>query len=747
MSRTEDKTYDLLKRVEQGGFKTRPKQQIIGKPLTPAGAYSRKRKDAALYGADPDSIAGFFEAVSDIWGERQQNVTDSYGRYGNYLDEIQVAKDYPELFSTPNRPAMSDTERGTLASSMLATGGNAVGAAGDIAFMALPFDEEIAAVAEAGLSTLGRIPVGDSTLGDKTANFYNDLNEKYPRGVEDAGNFANIATAGLAGNLLKRADADSPATIESTRGLSLAGLPNWIPNFYNTNPKEGAQQLIKYVNKLNKTEVKLKDKELSEGLDKVFVSLIRGDVDKDYPERIEEALSNLPPNKLDAEGGVPSLNLNKKQLEELVTKTYSKIQAGNLYIKLAEKYVNAKSKTKEGSKGRQEEIFKASKRIEGLVDWAGGVPFSILEGFLSPKARALYGEQGISPKAQSNITNALIAFDKGDSKALEQAVGQFIYSGNHIPNQAGRVGGENPVIDRLKNASFVGEPNIPWSEASFVNQVSKLSTISTDPIKKTRRKVPTSTKDLKHAFKLINSIWAGAGTPINKTARVVVKRPTGLSGDHKGDLARKFPASGSIRNSILDLQMKGKVTVKDLYNDLVKRQANIKGKEKPWSIVNKDWEDVEKNGLWVQAGFAGGAVTEGGVNGLMKVLPNGRLQAYMSDLHNFGEKIPVLSMYMQKTIPNDMVAVTRVDLDLLGTKDVDKARRKRGLPEDDNRPVLSGASDNKASVARSDLEEFASATPSRKALLAEQKRLLGRGLLTGQVVNTGDEDGYFRSAP
>ena len=228
---------------------------------------------------------------------------------------------------------------------------------------------------------------------------------------------------------------------------------------------------------------------------------------------------------------------------------------------------------------------------------------------------------------------------------------------------------------------------------------------------------------------------------------MVVKRPTGLSGDHKGDLARKFPASGSIRNSILDLQMKGKVTVKDLYNDLVKRQANIKGKEKPWSIVNKDWEDVEKNGLWVQAGFAGGAVTEGGVNGLMKVLPNGRLQAYMSDLHNFGEKIPVLSMYMQKTIPNDMVAVTRVDLDLLGTKDVDKARRKRGLPEDDNRPVLSGASDNKASVARSDLEEFASATPSRKALLAEQKRLLGRGLLTGQVVNTGDEDGYFRSAP
>ena len=63
---------------------------------------------------------------------------------------------------------------------------------------------------------------------------------------------------------------------------------------------------------------------------------------------------------------------------------------------------------------------------------------------------------------------------------------------------------------------------------------------------------------------------------------------------------------------------------------------------------------TDKDGVWFEFSKAGSSITEGGVNFLIKIKPNGRLAAVMSDEHNFLEFIPGVS----KALPNRVVAVT-----------------------------------------------------------------------------------------
>lgn len=74
---------------------------------------------------------------------------------------------------------------------------------------------------------------------------------------------------------------------------------------------------------------------------------------------------------------------------------------------------------------------------------------------------------------------------------------------------------------------------------------------------------------------------------------------------------------------------------------------------KNYRVVGQD-----SDGVWITYSNAGRAKVEGGVNVLVRVDPDGSLTAVVSDLHDFGDKIPVLNTMLDNTLPNQVLAVT-----------------------------------------------------------------------------------------
>ena len=711
--------------------------QEIAQPTSASQAKAAQvARDREEHGEYPHFL-GVREGIANMksdWDARQANVTEGIRKY----NDTQERKKLAELVGQPFVSTSDD--RSLFEAANLNPVGQAIGFAGDVAFRALPFDEEIAQgmgylggkakeaadnTTPAMMSMFTGAPMGMPASvvqqGDSYGEKIDTFVEENPRLVENLENIGNIATAGFAAKRMFRPE---------QFGRSLSGVSNWIKNFYALDPTEGRK------NFLNLSGEKLKDvkrnPKFNESLDNVFDQIIKGETPT---VALEKFFRDNPVD--DRFGTISQLGMTPEEVTLNVTKAAHKTQAGWLFRKLGEAYTDDTWTKEKGTKIHKEKIHENSKRIRGLVGFLGDLGKTSLQSFFDPRAIALYGKEGISPAAQKHINNALDSYERGDNKAAEQAMGQFIYSGNHIPEQAGRVGEVNPVIRELKDAAFVGDANVTFNEENFVKQVGQLKTVEVTGKGKgdSRRKVTTTEKDLKNAHGFIKQVWAKAGTPFGDSAKLVVKRPTGISGNHKSDLVTKHPALATLRPLLLDIQKTGKpVTLKKVYEGLVASQNKKSG---GFRILNKDWEDVQKRGLWLESGFSGGAVTEGGINGIFKVLPNGRVKGFMSDLHNFGEHFPLIKQYQQVTVPNNMVAVSMIDFDLLGNKAAAKGRAKRGLPEE-NRPMLTGDITNpKEAETLANLRKYATIEPNAAdvALAAGE-----RGLLTGAVLDSREEE-------
>jgi hypothetical protein len=203
----------------------------------------------------------------------------------------------------------------------------------------------------------------------------------------------------------------------------------------------------------------------------------------------------------------------------------------------------------------------------------------------------------------------------------------------------------------------------------------------------------------------------------------VFKEPSGgRSGDHLKDLAFKHPANKHIRKIIAE--HKGKLTVEQMWQKL----KDISEKEGTFK-VSQTLDEVKKEGLWVQAGMKGTAVVEGGVNGLMKILPNGRAIGFMSDKHDFLEKLPVVGKALEKALPNEMMAISGpMHLDLMGTKWAEQALEKAGKPvkkRSRNRPVQRADRPEAGEV----LNKYVAARPTAGSVVRGLDPMTGTGLL------------------
>ena len=305
----------------------------------------------------------------------------------------------------------------------------------------------------------------------------------------------------------------------------------------------------------------------------------------------------------------------------------------------------------------------AGKKLKGMLGWAKDAPVNILDATFNPYSRALFSETGISRKGQKAVKD-LIDKPKATPRDVEKAEAQVTYN-RHNLEQSGRKGEiGTPLLDVEDFNNVQGYTEL--SKDSF-RSGSKATKTTIDG-----KKITTPTKNIDKAYDYILDAWKI--NPDKKT-KVVFKEPSGgASGDHLKDLAFKNPVNKTIRK-VLSKSPKRPTTEK-LYQDLLK-EANKK--DSGFKVLNTSSEDVAKNGLWVQSGMVGTAVVEGGVNALYKVLPNGRVIAYMSDKHDFLEKLPVVGKVLEKSLPIDLLAVSGpMHLDIMNTKWGQKSLEKEG---------------------------------------------------------------------
>jgi hypothetical protein len=381
---------------------------------------------------------------------------------------------------------------------------------------------------------------------------------------------------------------------------------------------------------------------------------------------------------------------------------------------IALKFKNAKVSDKN--------VAMAGKKITGLMKWGQGGAASAIDSLLNPYSRALYKETGISRRGQKAVDDLLFK-NKGNpsQRDIDKAVSQVTFN-RHIIEQSNRKGEiGNPLFEIEDYANIQG-----YKADNLENFISGAkATKFTNP---KGQKVSTPDAVLVTAYDKINKAWGNKADP---NRRIVFKEPSGgSSGDHLKDLAFKHPANKHIRKIIAG--HKGKLTVEELWTKL----KDISEKEGGFK-VNASLDEVRKEGLWVQAGMKGTAVVEGGVNALMKILPNGRAIGFMSDKHDFLENLPVVGKFLDTALPNQLMAVSGpMHLDLMGTKWAEQALEKQGKTvrkRSKNKPVKR----EDRPVDREILESYRTARPTTAGLIRGLDPYTGTGLM---ATTTGEEE-------
>ena len=168
--------------------------------------------------------------------------------------------------------------------------------------------------------------------------------------------------------------------------------------------------------------------------------------------------------------------------------------------------------------------------------------------------------------------------------------------------------------------------------------------------------------------------------------------------------------------------------------------------------VSDTLEKANKNGIWLTGSKKGRAYTEGGINFVVNVKPNGNVIMVMSDEHNFFEGIAEkgdklvrkatmgkkqtganLVAQMDKAIPNRLVAVTPpMQANIFNLR----PNQFPGMKTKNIKNVVTG----EGSVNRADLEAFIKEKPTEEAVAVERmtdrgrlQKGIGAGMLTGTV--------------
>ena len=364
------------------------------------------------------------------------------------------------------------------------------------------------------------------------------------------------------------------------------------------------------------------------------------------------------------------------------------------------------------------DIMKGRARTTDFTKWMMQGAARAQDNLLSPEARALYRDTGINRSFRDDVralTQDEAAMSGTSRRPQTKAVaqGQFNYL---VGEQAGRQGARAEALEEIRKRSYLTEA-VPFEEGSYSNLImgQKLSGTVEDAAGRSRKLTPRKA-DLDFIEEHIGDVWKGRADEKFKdasTPKIVIKAPTGkYTGNHQFDFRQKSGVFPVMKKVFAE----NKNPTKEEFFDLLQKHAGDKVKIHPNS--------GPENGYWVTGSFEGTAVTEGGVNFIAKVQPNGRIMAVVSDEHNFLEKTPVIGSAVEEALPNRIVAATPpMFFDAKSAATTKAAKAETG--------------EQKYTEL---LQEIARTKPRTEVLRAEQARQAGAGMLVGRMATGGQNE-------
>jgi hypothetical protein len=382
----------------------------------------------------------------------------------------------------------------------------------------------------------------------------------------------------------------------------------------------------------------------------------------------------------------------------------------------------------------------------GLYNWGRRSVTESIEYVLDPQARATYKEMGITPGSQRHVARALA------DDAIHKATAQVQYT-SHIGKQAGREGPVAREIQAIMNKSGVTD-YFAYSDGSYAAAIKENKFYPTSG----GRKSNMSASDLEYIEEHFGTVWR---TPDPQGNRVKFKDDEGTilmikapgigtqTGDHYNDIIKAGGYVGDLFKAFTKYD--GKPSVEQLWKELKKvSDKNAEFNKLPkgerngktrWTLKDgsSTLEGAKENGIWLTNSKSGRAYTEGGINFIVKVQPNGNIFAVMSDEHNFLETIPAaidkvarkvtgreegasLIKQFEKVLPHRLVAVTPPM-----QANIFNLRSQLGKEG----PKISNVKTGEGAVRREDLQAFVDARPSERGMLIEQQRNRGGAEILG----------------
>ena len=390
-------------------------------------------------------------------------------------------------------------------------------------------------------------------------------------------------------------------------------------------------------------------------------------------------------------------------------------------------------------------------KVASVAAWVPNQIVGTVRDMASPASRAKYREQGVTTSSQQIMKRARegasskletliynlpffksLKAGKNIEKGTARAVAQGQYLGR-IHEQAGRVGRRLAGLEEVMRRSDVAEV-VDYYPGAYADSVrnNRLKPYPKDSAGQ-RKKMPLkmSNEDLDFIEDHFSTVWTepsqkmGGGPEVSfkdaETPILAIKNPgdgRAATGRHHMDVLIHAPFVSKAKKIF---EGRNNVSPDELFSLLNAEAAVSQGlKEDKLKFSVKG--QAADGGVWITGSRPGSAITEGGINYLVKVTTDGKLIGVMSDEHNLFEGIagkiqektrglvPTLRV-MKHLIPNRLIAVTPPMIrDLKG-----------GLYE---HPV--GKSDGRGYGEV--VDEIIDFKPSDAVLKAEQQRQ--RGMLT-----------------
>jgi len=389
-------------------------------------------------------------------------------------------------------------------------------------------------------------------------------------------------------------------------------------------------------------------------------------------------------------------------------------------------------------------------KVASVAAWVPNQIVGTVRDMASPASRAKYREQGITTSSQQIMKRARegasskletliynlpffksLKAGKNIEKGTPRAIAQGQYLGR-IHEQAGRVG-EASVLGEVMRRSDVAEV-VDYYPGAYADSVrnNRLKPYPKDSAgQKKKMPLKMSNEDLDFIEDHFSTVWTepsqkmGGGPEVSfkdaETPILAIKNPgdgRAATGRHHMDVLIHAPFVSKAKKIF---EGRNNVSPDELFSLLNAEAAvsqGLKEERKRYSVKGQ----AADGGVWITGSRPGSAITEGGINYLVKVTTDGKLIGVMSDEHNLFEGIagkiqektrglvPTLRA-MKHLIPNRLIAVTPPMVkDLKGGKYV--------------HPV--GKSDGRG--YEEVVDEIVDFKPSDAVLKAEQQRQ--RGMLT-----------------